>query len=549
MAVDLAAHVPRDFTRKKRCERYGLCHIVAAGEPFLRSQCIGSEHRGCLRAEASLGNRLPAIARFISSFVMSAHSPWPCLAVALVLGCSSPLEPAAAPASPAASYGSAAGGAGEGKSAPAASCHDGDLVGCAKACDAGTDHGEACSKLGQVLLAGGWGQRARRDDALARLTLGCKQGSREACSIAARQLGSGPPELRDPARALELAEKACDGGKDPLHCAELGELFAEGVGTSKDVDRAFDLQQKACDAGRESSCFWLGDALQHGRRGPPDVSGAVMRFRASCERGSGDACLRLAQLHRTGRGVPLDVDGAIDLYRKACQKGSAVACTVPPLDSMLPKIAAARADGIEILFARCREGDSDSCAFWEHATLATPERDVVAVAALGKGCAQGSENACSRLGSFYIDGRGVELNTAEGRERLRLGCQLGLSGSCLELARHLRTSAQSDADMAEAIKLYTDDCKAGVTSACNAVGYLSATGQGMPVDGARSRRLFEQGCDDGDPNICDSLAEALEKGWGAPPDPRKALAQYRKACDMAVSISCDSVKRLGGTGH
>jgi TPR repeat protein len=74
-----------------------------------------------------------------------------------------------------------------------------------------------------------------------------------ACGIVAwiRQPRIGVP--KDPAAALQLFEKACDGG-DGQSCAGAAVIYASGDGVPADLPRAAALLDKGCAAGSAQAC-------------------------------------------------------------------------------------------------------------------------------------------------------------------------------------------------------------------------------------------------------------------------------------------------------
>jgi hypothetical protein len=73
--------------------------------------------------------------------------------------------------------------------------------------------------------------------------------------VAARYAG-GLGVVKDPYRARDLYDKACDGG-DALACLSLGALYEAGDGVLQDSYRARQLFRRACDGGNEEACARL----------------------------------------------------------------------------------------------------------------------------------------------------------------------------------------------------------------------------------------------------------------------------------------------------
>ena len=62
---------------------------------------------------------------------------------------------------------------------------------------------------------------------------------------------------KDINKAIQLYEKACDGG-DVLSCSDLGDVYNKGEEVTKDFNKAAHFYKKACDGGLMEGCvnFW-----------------------------------------------------------------------------------------------------------------------------------------------------------------------------------------------------------------------------------------------------------------------------------------------------
>jgi TPR repeat protein len=155
---------------------------------------------------------------------------------------------------------------------------------------------------------------------------------------------------RDPARAVAILKKGCEGG-DGESCAGLAYCYARGEGVPQDMAKAGELAKTACAAGHRRSCSpanltpeMAKEEVAAAEKGCDDglaaacgeagvilvhqssYDGAAGLFKRGCEGGDPASCAQLATAHLLGRGVTHDDARARELYRKACDAGEASAC-------------------------------------------------------------------------------------------------------------------------------------------------------------------------------------------------------------------------------
>jgi TPR repeat protein len=221
-----------------------------------------------------------------------------------------------------------------------------------RACDGNEPLG--CGNLGNMYFRG---EGVAKDQAKAYgfFDRACKGGSDRSCGmlgLAYVEGAAGYP--RDPPRGIELLRRACDkdGGGDA--CAQLAELYQEGIGTTRDVPAAASLYKKACKAGHGKACVRLATSLPLGA-----VAEAPAWLEMGCGGGDRDSCLKLAEMLEKGGMVAPNPDKALELYEAACTEGAAQGCRQAA--ALLEKRG--DADRARDLGARaCRIAKDPSCA-------------------------------------------------------------------------------------------------------------------------------------------------------------------------------------------
>jgi beta-lactamase hcpA len=93
-------------------------------------------------------------------------------------------------------------------------------------------------------------------------------------------------------QSLTDLEKCQDG--DFKICTELGNDYYYGNGVvTKDINKAIQLYEKACDGGEVFSCSNLGHAYYKGEEVTKDFNKAAHFYKKACDGGLGEECLNL----------------------------------------------------------------------------------------------------------------------------------------------------------------------------------------------------------------------------------------------------------------
>lgn len=154
----------------------------------------------------------------------------------------------------------------------------------------------------------------------------CRDGVMRACNeLGARYLaGEGVP--RDPARARQLFERACEGGEIGA-CFNLAHLFHTGAeGVSVDLALAARYYDRACTGNDMGACSNLGVLYRQGQGVERDPAHAARLYQRACDGGLMDACNNLGILYGRGEGVSRNPETAATLFRRACDNDDPAGC-------------------------------------------------------------------------------------------------------------------------------------------------------------------------------------------------------------------------------
>jgi TPR repeat protein len=155
-------------------------------------------------------------------------------------------------------------------------------------------------------------------------TRGCSLGDGWACEVAAHELWEPRTDLPeaasvkpDPARALALAVRGCDGGGDSV-CVTVAEWLVGGKKVPKDTARAVQAARRACTRDPDLCTLVLGDVKKAG-----DDVALFDIAKNGCEKADpkrkDDPCLVLGDLYTAGTGTAKDPAKARDAWKAGCE--------------------------------------------------------------------------------------------------------------------------------------------------------------------------------------------------------------------------------------
>lgn len=198
-----------------------------------------------------------------------------------------------------------------------------------------------------------------------RLRARCLSGDINRCAQLGEMFATGIGGVpRDMARAAEMYERACAGGASDV-CNTLGEIY-EKTGTFEGgATRAAEMYEKACNGGSSAGCLNLGLAFA----ARDDHARAVALYERSCSGGWAAGCHQLAVSYRQGEGVKKDLAKSLALYSQACDGEYIESCTTAAEiyatgEEVGRDVAAAGAlyaKAIKVLDQGCEAGSARDC--------------------------------------------------------------------------------------------------------------------------------------------------------------------------------------------
>lgn len=267
----------------------------------------------------------------------------------------------------------------------------------------------------------------------------CALDDPRACAFAGRLWLDGHGVPRDPARAVAMLLRACDGGV-PTACTVGTRALADGDDAEiKDLlkHRArFDLEQ-ACWVGQPDSCYRAGLFFYLGHEAfPRDPVRATRLYERGCNLGDSHACNNLGDAFAYGDGVPRDVERASFLFDRACLLGESLGCANLGYMAEHGEGVARDERRAKALYRdACTAGDVYGCIHSEmiEAELAGAPRDPAkALAHWRDGCDRRRDaSACAFLGILYEDGPdGLARDEAKSEQAMSRACELGSERAC-----------------------------------------------------------------------------------------------------------------------
>lgn len=287
--------------------------------------------------------------------------------------------------------------------------------------------------------------------------------------------------------------------------AELGHLYAEGLGVAKDPAHAFRLFQKAARGGSDAAKFYVGYALLTGTGTPADVTKARYWLREAAGAGHVEALTQLARSFRAPYAEQPDPPQALALYQEAVEKGS--------VDALV---------ALGYMYLGSETGATDPAKALDYFTQAAK---------------QGAPAAQTALGFLYLTGTGVTRNYATARRWFERAVAVEHPSAYAGLAHLYAGGLGVAADPKRAKELYLQGATHGDVSAQLRFAYLELQ---QPTTEARTesalhwlRAAAEQGHPEGQNGYAWVLATSrfarLRNGATAVAEAQKAVAAHRSA--------------------
>ncbi|HTW61570.1 MAG TPA: caspase family protein, partial [Terracidiphilus sp.] len=234
----------------------------------------------------------------------------------------------------------------------------------------------------------------------------------------------------DPLKRFALARsgavKLCEGG-DAWGCEAAARSFTLGLGGGSDYARAVEMAQEACQAQRSGACVLLGTLYQQGETIEPDLQSAQRLFEESCDQGNLRGCIGLSRMYMTGQGVAKDPEKAKDLFAKACAGGEMQGCNgLGALYAYAVGVPQNYAEALSDWQKACGGGFMRSCEnlgnlylFGEGVSKDTAQ----AIKYYRKGCDGGGMESCSNLGWMLENGNGTAKDLEQSAKLYKQACE------------------------------------------------------------------------------------------------------------------------------
>jgi uncharacterized caspase-like protein len=132
------------------------------------------------------------------------------------------------------------------------------------------------------------------------------------------------PIVQDLAGSQQLFLQAAQQGYSPAQY-QVGQMYAQGIGTARDCEQATLWAGKAAQAGSTDAAVLFAELNMTDCNGTKDPEKAAQWFRVAAEKGLANAQYSLGLLYLTGEGVPKDVVQARKWLTASASNGNATA--------------------------------------------------------------------------------------------------------------------------------------------------------------------------------------------------------------------------------
>jgi TPR repeat protein len=167
---------------------------------------------------------------------------------------------------------------------------------------------------------GSTGAAPSPSDAARDLVAAAKAGDAEAQrKLGVLLLAIKPPKTDEAMKWLRQSSDKGNGGA----AANIGVMFAMGLGVSKNEAEAAKWYRVAADRGNSEGQNLLGRLYETGQGVPQDYAEALKWYRLAVDQKNSAAQNNLGNLYATGHGVPADPAEAVRLFRLSADQGNA----------------------------------------------------------------------------------------------------------------------------------------------------------------------------------------------------------------------------------
>lgn len=302
-----------------------------------------------------------------------------------------------------------------------------------RACADGQGIADACGALSLARSRGRFGFSLDWVGATKLARKVCRNSSspsQHACYVYADSLNRHmTPEREEPAKILSLFSNAC-GERTARSCVDAAMMYLDAK-LQKDICPGIDnkecrrnakrLLEQACKFDNTAGCTQLASLVSSENAEEETVKSY---YKKSCEKDDGTACMQLASITVGPE--------KIKLYEKACNSGEGLACYNAGDQSTND------GDAFTFFEKGCKANNGDACGnagvrLEKGRGTGLPPDAEAAFDRYAKGCRLGHSKSCFNLAACYVDGRGVQQNSALGRDYLHKACYLKNQTACDEL--------------------------------------------------------------------------------------------------------------------
>lgn len=210
-------------------------------------------------------------------------------------------------------------------------------------------------------------------------------------------------------------------------CGEHGwDLVAtEGSDMAKKNQEALKIMNKGCTLGSGYSCSSAADLLSDKEWGVFDKPRSFKAYERGCSLGDGNSCFQVSFYFFKGDVVPKDLDKGVAVLQRACKAGDGDVCYE------LGRVLAGGKYGVTKDLEAAYVADRAAClyeAYYCNDTARTAlklGKDAEGFKWAKRGCDGDDDEACTRLGDLYRDGRGVAKDENEAKKVWGRACNNG----------------------------------------------------------------------------------------------------------------------------
>lgn len=348
---------------------------------------------------------------------------------------------------------------------------------------------EACCKMGYCCFSGKNGVLQDKTKGIALWEKAVEKGHEGAALLLGVAYSDGDGVEANAEKALKCLTIAAEGDYSIAY-KKLGDLYFDNGIAGTDYGKSVEYYTKAYEKGDAESALLLGIIYQNGKGVEPDKEKATEFFTFAAENGLAQAYVLLGAIYFDPKNKTANRDKGIECYEKAIALGVENAKNLYESALNLAVIVETDDNEKNKLFAKLAELGNAHGLYITALNLSIDDRFSEAIPYLEQAKEKGHSDAIYILGTFYIDGRGVEKNIKFGMDLVFKAAELNNSSAQTFIGKLYKEGNILPQNTYEAVAWFEKASEAGDCEAKLKLADEYIRGEAKPVNHNKAEELL-----------------------------------------------------------